>query len=111
VEKFVYLKDLGDGLLHRLYHARVFFTNDKFRPQWLKDPASQKILKSLLAKFPEFPDTDKMQGYDALTSKAKGISDDLEQHYETFVDCSDWRDAAASLLVEVANGSVSLKVC
>jgi hypothetical protein len=51
-----------------------------------------------------------MQGYDVLTTKAKVISDDMEQHYETFTDCSDWRDAAASLLVEVANGSVSLKV-
>lgn len=51
-----------------------------------------------------------MQGYDVLTTKAKTISDDLEQHYDTFVDCSDWKDAAASLLTEVANGSVSLKV-
>eukprot|EP00026_Physarum_polycephalum_P000270 Phypoly_transcript_00270.p1 GENE.Phypoly_transcript_00270~~Phypoly_transcript_00270.p1 ORF type:complete len:988 (-),score=126.97 Phypoly_transcript_00270:2585-5365(-) len=34
----------------------------------------------------------------------------MEQHYETLIDCSDWRDAAASLLVEVANGSVSLKL-
>jgi hypothetical protein len=51
-----------------------------------------------------------MQGYDVLTTKAKAISDDMEQHYETLIDCSDWRDAAASLLVEVANGSVSLKV-
>lgn len=51
-----------------------------------------------------------MQGYEQLTSKAKVITDDLEQHYETFVDCSDWKDAAASLLAEVANSSVSLKV-
>lgn len=52
-----------------------------------------------------------LQGYDVLTTRAKVINDDMEQHYETFVDCSDWKDAAASLLVEVANGSVSLKVC
>jgi hypothetical protein len=60
VEKFAYLKDLGEGLLHRLYYARFYFSNDKCRPQWLKDPASQKVLRSLLAKFPEFPDTDKV---------------------------------------------------
>lgn len=110
VEKFSYLKDVGEGLLHRLYSSRYFFGNDKSRPHWLKEPAGQKIVKSLIAKFPEFPDTDKMQGYEVLTTKAKVISDDLEQHYETFVDCSEWKDAAHLLLIEVANASISLKL-
>lgn len=110
VEKFAYLKDVGEGLLHRVYYSRHFFSNDKLRPAWLKDPQTQKVIKPFLAKFPDFPDTDKIQGYELLTSRAKVITDDLEQHYETFVDCSDWKDAATSLLAEVANSSVSLKI-
>lgn len=60
MEKFAYLKDVGEGLLHRVYYSRQYFTNDKLRPVWLKDPQTQKVIKPFLAKFPEFPDTDKV---------------------------------------------------
>ncbi len=63
VEKFAYLKDVGEGLLHRLYFSRYYFQTEKARPVWLKDPQCQRILKSLISKFPEFPDTDKVYYY------------------------------------------------
>lgn len=60
VEKFGYLKELGEGLLHRLYFSRYWFMSERARPAWLKDPQAQKVIKPLIAKFPEFPDTDKV---------------------------------------------------
>lgn len=60
MEKFAYLKDVGEGLLHRVYYSRFYFSNDKLRPAWLKDPQIQKVVRGLVAKFPEFPDTEKV---------------------------------------------------
>lgn len=66
---------------------------------------TQPLLRYIALTMPQ------IQGYEILTSKAKSINDDLEQHYETFVDCADWKDATLNLLTEIANMTVSLKVC
>jgi NCK-associated protein 1 len=107
-EKFSYLEDVGEGLLHRLYYTRNVFANPKTRPMFLGDQGNQKVLKTLMSKFPEFPETEKIQGYELLTGRAKILSDEMEQHYEAFVDSVEWRDAALLLLTEVGSTTSSL---
>jgi Membrane-associated apoptosis protein len=60
VERFAYLKDVGEGLLHRLYYSKYYFATDKTRPSWLKDATTSKLVRALVAKFPDFPDTEKV---------------------------------------------------
>jgi len=107
-EKLTFLKEVGEGLLHRLYFSRSVFSNQKTRPLFLSDQQFQRVLRTLVSKFPDFPETDKLQGYELLTGRAKNYSDELEQHYETFVDCVEWRDAALTLLTEIGSSTSSL---
>eukprot|EP01112_Ceratiomyxa_fruticulosa_P019008 TRINITY_DN6153_c0_g1_i1.p1 TRINITY_DN6153_c0_g1~~TRINITY_DN6153_c0_g1_i1.p1 ORF type:complete len:1157 (-),score=241.56 TRINITY_DN6153_c0_g1_i1:17-3487(-) len=100
-ERFAQLLRLGEGLLHRLYFSRHVFL--KARPLFLNDQQYLRVLKVLTSKFPDYPETDKIQGYDLLTSRGKALCDELEIHYEVLVDCFDWKEASLQLLNEIGN--------
>ncbi|EGG24359.1 component of SCAR regulatory complex [Cavenderia fasciculata] len=108
-EKIHLVKENGEQLLHRLYNTRVFLTSAKTRPLFLSDEKIGRAIKNLMAKFPDFPELDKVQGVELLTSRAKQYVEDLEPHYDTLVDCCDWRDACFSLLQEISGTTASIK--
>eukprot|EP01133_Synstelium_polycarpum_P006513 gene6513-7543_t len=108
-EKMHVITENGEQLLHRLYNMRAFLGGAKTRPLFLSDEKIGRAIKNLMAKFPDFPELDKVQGVELLTSRAKQYVEDLETHYEVLVDAADWRDAAFALLQEVAGNTVALR--
>ncbi|EFA80340.1 component of SCAR regulatory complex [Heterostelium album PN500] len=108
-DKIHVLTENGEQLLHRLYNSRQILQGAKTRPLFLNDEKVGRAIKNLMSKFPDFPELDKIQGVELLTSRAKQYVEDLEQHYETLVDVCDWKEAAFALLQEIAGNTVALR--
>ncbi|GAM28510.1 hypothetical protein SAMD00019534_116860 [Acytostelium subglobosum LB1] len=103
------LLENGEQLLSRLYVSRGLLGGAKTRPLFLSDEKVGRAIKNLMSKFPDFPELDRVQGADLITSRAKQYMEDLEQHYETLVDACDWKEATCALLHEIANNTLALK--
>lgn len=111
-EKILILKGYGEGLLKKLEYTKTVFSNPNTKPSWLTDSAYKKVTEALLKKFPEFePNIEqKTQGYDLLTGKAKLYFEELEQFYYAFVDAFEFKEAALTVLKEVASATVEMQL-
>eukprot|EP01132_Coremiostelium_polycephalum_P004043 gene4043-5061_t len=110
-EKFQLVIENGEMILERLYVTRTLFNNVKIKPSFITDEKIGKVLKNLLAKFPELPDnSDKsIQGIDLIIARSKQYLEELEPHYETLADASDWKEACYQLLQEISGNTVAIR--
>ncbi|EGC34074.1 component of scar regulatory complex [Dictyostelium purpureum] len=109
-EKFQLLLENGENILTRVYNTRLLFQNNKVKPSFIIDEKISKILKNLIAKYPELPENNdkSIQGFDLLTSRAKQHLEELEDHYYTLTDAFDWKEAAFLLLQDIATNTVAI---
>ncbi|GAM26866.1 hypothetical protein SAMD00019534_100410 [Acytostelium subglobosum LB1] len=108
-DKLRVLTENGEQLLTRLHTSRYVLQSAKTRPLFLNDEKIGRAIKNLMGKFPDFPELDKVQGAELLTTRAKQYIEDLEPHYEALVDACDWKEAAFQLLQEIAGHTVALR--
>lgn len=60
VDQMKILKDMGDGLLNRLYHLKGIIISKK-KPSCLTDAETAKIRIKIEKKFPSLPETQKVR--------------------------------------------------
>ncbi|KAK5577165.1 hypothetical protein RB653_002103 [Dictyostelium firmibasis] len=109
-EKFQAVLENGENILQRVYNTYKLFQNNKVKPSFIIDEKISKILKNLIAKYPELPENNdkSITGFDLLTSRAKQHLEELEDHYYTLTDAYDWKEASFILLQEISSNTVSI---
>jgi len=89
VEQFRSMVENGNGLLKRLLQFKTIMKDPKLRPNTFEKQL-EKVVSKLTAKFPEVVPTEKISGFDLLTSNAKQVLDELSSSYFALVDSYDW---------------------
>ena len=96
-EKLIILNDVADGLMARIYNLIDFQNEDVFTSD------VDKFTKTLVKKFPLFPDSiNKGSSYDVFVKRAAEVSGTTLLFYNTFLDILNFTDEAWRLIEIVA---------
>jgi len=112
-EKLLILTEVAKGVLIRLGQTKKVFSSPQ-KPVFVSDVGFQKLTAAMIKKFPEFDATiEKTPGYDLLVTKAKGLFEELEPYYFSFVDAFEFKEAGLLALNEIGSqiGEMKFEDC
>lgn len=92
----------GSGLLKRLLQFRTTMKDPESRPS-VFEKQLEKVVTKLTSKFPEIVPTEKVSGFDLLSSNAKQFLGELSSSYFALVDSFDWTRKVKALLCEISD--------
>jgi len=102
VEQIKGLLESGSGLLKRLLQFKTTMKDPKLRPNTFEKQL-EKVVSKLTAKFPDVVPTEKISGFDMLTSNAKQVLGELSSSYFALVDSYDWVKKVKAQLAAMAD--------
>ena len=109
IERMKVLKDMGDGLLSRLYYLKGIYIS-KRKPACLTDAEMLKVRGKLEKKFPLQPETQKIPGWDLFAENAPAVLRELSYSFELMMDIVDFTTYARDALKDITVNIVDFKV-